>query len=392
MALPGVHITLGNGSLGQAASYDDGVAGLILTGSAITGKLELNKHYLLGSTKDLITLGISIENNPLIDKEVKAFYSQCGEGAELHLLVVSAATTLTTMCDPAEGSPISTLIQSGGGRIRLLGLNKISPAEYVATLTHGIDEDAITAASKAQQVADSFASKIMPFRIFMPAPAWNGTTDTLFKPNESSYNRVAFVLASDAKVSNVYPAAIGMVLGRAAKAEAQQCLGRVRFGSLASQGYFTSGHDFLEKGALSQALDAAGYIFFINYPSKNGCYLNGNPMATPATDDYCELNNGRIIDKAMCITYNTYISEIMDNVEVDEMGALSSGVCKNFEGMIENAINASMGNQISSFSAYVNPKQNVLSTKTLEIACSIVPLGVLKRIEVTLAFSNPARG
>ncbi|MEG1763346.1 MAG: DUF2586 family protein [Bacteroidales bacterium] len=390
MALPGVYITLGNGGLGQSASYDDGVAGLILTGAAITGKLELNKHYLLGSTKDLITLGISSENNPLIDKEVKAFYAQSGEGAELHLLVVSEATTLTAMCDPVSTSPLCKLLDAAAGRIRLVGVNKIPPTSYTAVLAQGIDGDAITAAEKAQQTGEIYAQKIRPFRVLMPAPAWSGSTDTLFKPNEASYNRVAFVLASDQILGNTYSAAIGMLLGRAAQAEPQQNLGRVRFGSLAANGYFTSGDTFLEKSSLAKNLDAAGYLFFINYPSKNGCYLNGNPMAAPATDDYCELSNGRIIDKVMCIVYNTYITEIMDNVAVDDKGALDAGVCKSFEGMIENAINASMENQISGFSAYVNPKQNILSTKKIEIGCTVVPLGVLRQINVTVGFNNPA--
>ncbi|MEG1573222.1 MAG: DUF2586 family protein, partial [Bacteroidales bacterium] len=112
MALPGVYITLGNGGLGQAASYDDGVAGLILTGTAVANKLELNKHYLLGSTRDLVTLGITEENNPLAFKEVKAFYAQSGEGAELHILVVSEATTLTAMCDPVSTSPLCKLLDA----------------------------------------------------------------------------------------------------------------------------------------------------------------------------------------------------------------------------------------------------------------------------------------
>ncbi|MEG1573221.1 MAG: DUF2586 family protein, partial [Bacteroidales bacterium] len=210
---------------------------------------------------------------------------------------------------------------------------KIPPVEYQAITTEGIDGDAITAADKAQQCAESYAARMMPFRLLMPAPAWTGKTEKLFKPSETSYNRVAFVLASDAPVGTIFTAAVGMILGRAAQAEPQQNLGRVRFGSLAPKGYFTSGDDFLTKSALAQALDAAGYLIFINYPSKNGCYLNGNPTATAASDDYCELTNGRIMDKAMLIAYNTYISEIMDNIMVDAKGELSSGVCKSFEGM-----------------------------------------------------------
>lgn len=390
MPLPNVNIKLGNGNLSQTSVTDDGIAGLILTGKTVEGKLELNKHYQLSSTRDLKGLGITEDTNPLAVKEIKAFYAQAGEGAELYLLIVSEATTLTAMCDPADGSPLKKLIDAAAGRIRLVGVNKLPPAEYEADTTQGIDADAITAAANAQKVAESYANQIRPFRLLLPAPAWTGVTENLYKPAESSYNRVAFILASDGAIDGKYTAAIGMILGRAAAMEPQQSIGRVKSGSLATNGYFTSGNNYLEKSGMAEVLNDAGYIFFINYTAKNGCYLNGDQMAAPLSDDYGQLHLGRIIDKAMVIAYTTYISEILENIAVDEKGNLPAGACKNFEGMIENAIAGNMGNQISSFTAYVNPAQNVLSTGKLEIDCKLVPLGVLREIQVNLSFENPA--
>ena len=179
MPLPNVNIKLGNGNLGQTSATDDGISGLILTGKAVEGKLELNKHYQLSSTRDLKVLGITEDTNPLAVKEIKAFYAQAGEGAELHLLIVSEATTLTAMCDPADDSPLRRLIDAAAGRIRLVGINKLPPAEYEADATQGIDADAITAAANAQKVAESYANQIRPFRLLLPAPAWTGSTDSL---------------------------------------------------------------------------------------------------------------------------------------------------------------------------------------------------------------------
>ncbi len=394
MALPGVTIELGSGGLGRVAATADGVAGLLLTGAAVAGEKEgevkfaLNKHYSLSSTKDLASLGITPENNPLIDHEVRSFYAQAGEGAELHLLAVSEATLLTSMVDGAE-SPMGKLIEGAAGRIKILGVNRLITADQEVDDTDGIDADAITAAAAAQLTAESYAGKIMPLRLFLPAAKWTGEVGK-WLPFEASCNRVAMVLCSEGKLQDQHPAAIGMVLGRAAKAEPQQDLGRVKFGSLAATGYFTDGSHFLEKQGLAIQLNEAGFIFFRNYPGKNGCYLNGCPMATAETDDYATLNNGRTMDKAMRIAYNTYISEIMDNVAVGTDGKLPAGVCSSFESMIENSVAAQMDGQISSFKAYVNPEQNILSTSRLEIECSIVPLGVLKNIHVLLAFSNPA--
>ncbi len=388
MALPGVYITLTGGGLGRVAATDDSVAGLILTGQA-EESFELNKHYQFSSTKDLTAHGITAEKNPLVDHEVRSFYAQAGEGAELHLLVVSEATLLTSMVDLGADSPLSKLVEASAGRLKIIGVNRLITAENEVDNSQGIDNDAIEAAAKAQQAAESYAKKIMPFRILLPAPKWTGEVGT-FHPSGCTYNRVAMVLASEGKLQDQYPAAVGMVLGRAAKAEPQQDLGRVKFGVLAASGYFTDGSPFLEKQGLASDLNSAGFIFFLNYPGKNGCYLNGSPMACSETDDYATLNNGRVIDKAMRIAYDTYITEIMDNVKVGDDGKLPSGVCSSFEAMIENAVASLMDGQISSFSAYVNPEQNILSTSTLEIECSIVPVGVLKTINVTLGFTNPA--
>ncbi|MCH5243405.1 MAG: hypothetical protein J1F29_00705 [Lentimicrobiaceae bacterium] len=389
MALPGVEITLGSGGLGRVSATDDGIAALLLTGNAVEGKdmLKLDTHYQLSSSKDLSTLGIDSGNNPLVNHEVRSFYAQAGEGAELHLMVVESGTKLTEMVDGAS-SPLAKLIEAAAGRIKIIGVNRLIPDEGEVDNTQGIDSDAIEAAAKAQQVAENYASKIMPVRIFLPAIKWNGKTGG-FAPSECSYNRVAMVLASEGNLQDQFPAAIGMVLGRAAQAEPQQDLGRVKFGSLITGGYFTDGTPFLDKQGLADTLNDAGFIFFLNYPSKNGCYLNGCPMCCSQTDDYAVLNNGRIMDKAMRIAYDTYITEIMDNVKVGADGKLPSGVCSSFESMIENAVASLMNGQISSFKAYVNPAQNILSSSTLQVECSIVPLGVLKTIRVLLSFSNP---
>lgn len=388
--LPNVNIHLGNGGLGRVAASADGVAGLILTGTAVQGQLELNKHYQLSSTRDLKEIGVTSVNNPLVSKEVGAFYAQAGEGAELHLMVVGEATTLTEMCSPAADSPLHQLIDAAGGRIRIVGVNKLPGADYEADVSQGIDADAIGAAANAQQVAESYASQIRPFRVLLAAPAWTGSTESLYKPSEASYDRVAFVLASDEALGGVYTAAVGMTLGRAAAIEPQQCIARVKSGSLAENGYFTSGDPYLTKAGMAEALNDAGYIFFISLPAKNGCYLNGDPMAVAVSDDYAQLNLGRIVDKAMVIAYSTYISEILENIVLDSKGQLSTGVCKSFEGMIENAINSEMGNQISEFSAYVDPAQNILSTGRLTVDCRLVPQGIIRVINVNLSFSNPA--
>lgn len=391
MALPNVIITLANGALGQVTATDDGVAGMILTGAAVEGKLELNTVYMFSSTRDLKTHGITEENNPLVYKDVTAFYEQAGDGAELYVLVVSAATTLTQMCSAADESPLKKLVNYARGRIRLVGINRIPPAEYQPdTDGTGIDNDAVLAATSAQAVAQSYEAKINPFRILIPALLWDGTTNNLYKPREASFNRVGFVLAADKKAGDFYSPAIGRILGRVAKHPVNYSIARVKSGSIASDGFLSDGRAPEVAEGQHELLHTAGYISYRTFPGKNGYYLNDDCMAAPLTDDYSSLNLGRVIDKAILITYVTYIDEVNDSVEVDSKGKLPQGLCTYFEGRLENAVAIAMNGEISSFDAYINPDQNILSSSCMDVSCKIVPKGILREINVTLGFENPA--
>ena len=389
MARPNVNITLGNGNLGRSAATDDGVAALLLTGAAVSGKLELNKHYQLSGMADLVALGATADNNSLVYKEVTAFYEQTGDGAELHLLVVAEATTLTQMCDSAADSPLRKLIDASGGRVRLVGVNKIPPTEYEADTTQGIDKDAITAAEKAQAVIESYAAgKVNPFRLLMPAPAFDAEVDSLFKPRESSTNAVCYVLASDDATKHT--AAIGRVLGRAASLSVHQSIGRVRSGSIGTDMYLTDGQSYIDADGLADSLHDAGYIIPVAYPRKNGAYLNGDPAAAPVTDDYAQLRYGRTVDKARIIVYDTLIDEILDDVDTDSDGDLSAGQRTSYEGMIENAVLTQMNGEITSFAVSIPEGQNILTSETIRVVCRIQPKGVVTTFEVTLEFTNPA--
>lgn len=391
MALPNVNITLGNGNIGAVTLSDDGIAGMVLTGAAVEGKLELNKPYVLSSALDLKKLGIEPETNPLAYKDIIAFYAAAGEGAELHIIIVSPATTLNHICGPY--GILTRLIDTAAGRIRLVGINRNPPADYTANLELNLDTDVRAAVNSAHFIAESYLVKMAPYRIFLPAIGWDGNTEGLYQPREGSYNRVALVMASDGKYgsSALYSAAIGQVLGRAAKIGVHQNIGRVRDGAIAQTGYLMDGKTPEEHFGEWNILNDAGYIFYRTFAGKNGYYLNGDPMAAPTTDDYSSLALGRVIDKAMIIAYKTYIDDILDNIQIDsEKGTISTPVCKSFEASIIRAVGTEMAGEISGFTAYIDPAQNVLATGRMDVTCKIVPLATLREINVNLSFNNPA--
>ncbi len=392
MALPNVNITLGNGNIGSVTLSDDGIAGLIVTGTSVSTTLALEKVYVLSSTADLKKLGITEENNPLAYKEVTAFYATAGDGAELHLLVTDEENALTEICAATAGSPLKTLVDSAAGRIRLVGININPGSEYEGTVTSGIDQDVVTAVTAAQQVADSYLSQIAPFVVLLPALGWNGQTTSLYQPREGSQNSVSLVMASDGKVGNgkYFSAAIGQVLGRLATCAVNISIARVRDGSIAAAGYLTDGKTPEEDFSLWNTLHDAGYIFYRTYIGKNGYYLNDDATAVATTDDYHRLCLTRVIQKALVICYKTYIDEILDSISVDpETGQVSQPMCKYYEQLLVRSINTNMDGEISGFTAYIDPAQDLITSGRLSIQAKIVPTALLKEINVDLSFENP---
>lgn len=386
--LPRVLVALGSGNLGAVNATMDGVAGLVLSGTAVEGKIALNEAKQIFSLKDLDPLGITSENNELAYKDVKAFYQVAGDGAELWMILFSDSMNLADVVDGAEADrPVSKLLDAASGRIRLLGCNKKLPSGYVPTATNGIDQDVENALVKLQANLNSYATQYKPVRAFLPGLAWIGSGEGLVNLRQNSQNRCAVVLGADTPDGL---AAIGLTLGVAASRQVHRNIGRVKDGAVLATAWLTDGSNAGAKENLWPLLHENGFIFFRSYQGKNGFYFNDDPMCAPASDDYASLALGRVIDKAIVIAYTTYVDELLDNVEIDQAGKLPASTCKYFEGRINNAVNSLMAGEISNFRSFVDPDQNVLSTSRLAVVGGITPLGTLREIVFNLGFENPA--
>lgn len=94
------------------------------------------------------------------------------------------------------------------------------------------------------------------------------------------------------------------------------------------------------------------------------------------------------------IAYQVYIEEIDDEILVTPEGLIHPGLIKTWEGNIYNAVKEQMlaGKELSDFTAFIDPTQNVISTNELEIILRPTPVGYSSDIEVKIGFLNPALG
>ena len=395
MSLPQVIISVKNGNLGGGVELADGVAGIIVSGDvapdAENFKIgEARQFFSIGEVKDAgLDAQYDIDNATNAFKQVADFFTVAGDGAELWVMVVAKTETLENICDIASGNAYAkAILEAAGGRIRLLAVSRIPDAAYVAEYTKGIDDDVVAALGKLNALAVSKASDMEPFVGIVDGRAYQGDSGTLEDLTGLGFNRVVGVIAGDVDTGS---AGVGLLLGRLAADPVQRKPGRVKTGAIPIvNAYFTDGTKVTR--ALAEVLDEKGWVVMTPYPQRSGFYWGVDHTCSSADDDFSTIVNRRVIDKAVLIAYSTYVVEIMDEVEVDDDGFIEPGVVKYFEGKILNAINNGMtaSGEISSVTAFVDPKQNILSTQKLVVSLEIIPVGYTKTIQVNLGFSNPA--
>ena len=97
--------------------------------------------------------------------------------------------------------------------------------------------------------------------------------------------------------------------------------------------------------------------------------------------------HGRVIDKAQRIAAATYAPYIETGITMNTDGTINATEAADIENTLEQAILASMGDQISQAGVYVDLNQDIINTSTINIQLRIMPLGYLSWITVSLGLA-----
>lgn len=397
--LPRVKITYANGALGQVVPLADGCLGFLALGAKeVTGDkaFKLSQYYVLKKLKDLEDLGVDTENNTNLYRNVKDFYAEAGDGTELWIMGFPEASTFTTILDKDTVAGAKSLLLASNGKIRMLVAFKTPASGYALKATKAIDEDAVTAMVKAQGLGDWSANELYaPILILIEGYGYTGEPTVLQDLTESAYNRVGIVIGDTSTESK--NACMGVVAGRLSKVPVQRKISRVKDGALTPLTIYVG--DSLAEVADVETIDEKGYITFRTFVGKTGYFIAGDHLATSVDDDYNNISNRRVVDKAYRIAYDTFISNLNDEVPIATDGSLSPSWCAAIEDKAEQAIISSMtaegnlGNDPGDPSdtgvdCSVPYKQNVLSTSKIYAALRIKPNGYAKYIDVELGFKT----
>ncbi len=385
-----VNITLTSGALGSTLQTNDGVAGLIATGTS-QGAMTVGTPFLISSVEALEGMGVDGTTNAFLYKQVREFYDEAGKGAELYVMAASGTVQLDHLVSINEDwAP--ALLRYANGRIKLLGV--VTADEALGEdleIAGGLNSKVGPAIDAVAELFDEWSgNRHQPFRTIIGGTSFSGVAGDLSGLLDGTVNNMVSVLIGDT-VSGA-GACVGLALGRLATVPVQRKLSRVRTGPLnITNAYIADSHAESSMDDIN-VIAGNGYITFATYPNVAGYFFSSDSTASATTDDYHFLCRGRVIDKAHILAYTTFVQEVDDEVPVNTDGTLDAGFCKWLSQQIVNQINNTMtiNKEISSVSCTIDPAQNILSTNRLNVALRIIPVGYATDIEISLGFENPA--
>lgn len=413
MAFKGV--TFEQGKVGANVSgAAAGISGLIVSGVAVAGKLELAKHYTLNSVDDLEALGIDeaydTANSVLVYHHVREFYRMSGSGKELNLMVVAQEILPGDMLDDPTSTYARKLITSAEGRIRLLAVAFNPAADYEELVTDGFNADIRAAIPKAQALADWAFDTDRPLNVLLEGRAYSGNAATAIslKALEVSEGvaleaeNVSVVIAQDYDFADTLWAAgkkyasVGLLLGTLAGININQSIGDVEPLNLsdAAKGIFITGglssHTPVKDAEASlSTLGDKGYILAGLYTGQSGYRWDWAHVCAPEKIDsenrinLSTIEYGRTFNEACRNLRDALLPKIKSTQPVDpETGKLPIAIIRHFEALGDGVFGRmESAGLISAGQTRVDPDSDLLNgERVLKFAFAVVPTGTIREI------------
>lgn len=139
------------------------------------------------------------------------------------------------------------------------------------------------------------------------------------------------------------------------------------------------------------------------YSNVNGAFLTGAPLASNVGSDFSDWQFGRVMDEA-CKAVSAQHTLLLNSsvaTKTDGSGSITEASAQSIEKRVQRVLDAVIGSaarqigptniqgepgHVSDISYQVDRTNNILSTKTLIATVTMVPLGYIKQIQVTLSF------
>jgi hypothetical protein len=367
-----------NGALTGTAPDKDHISGLVfVTGqtlSNITGMTSGTDYSLiqLTSLSDAESKGVTSTLYPLFNYHVSDFFEQKPDGLLYLIVITNSASTFTEI--PVAQKALE-------GEIRNFGV--FESRDLSATLIGNLNTALTSIKTDKMPAVAVYGANTKTIN-------YSGLTNLSTLP----YSNVSVMVGEDSAnglgLSYSVPA-IGMVLGAIAASPVQESAAyrrnhtyNVTTPALGNGGAIST----LSASYIKTNLEDKNYLYFEKTIGDSSVYLNNTRTATSISDDYRSIQLNRTIQKSSRLI-NLYLAkELNAPIELNSKGWIAEARAAELENIAGKGLADMQGaGEISAYSVYINPDQNILSTSNLQVVAKIVPFGTSEAITVTLGFA-----
>lgn len=385
-----VKIERTNGNIPRSLAGEDHISGLLFYSSKLpSGFAETDRIKAISSIETAEKLGITSDADA--DWDIRVLYYQLRS-----IFNRNPAISLYVGIYKPNGTPtfseIKTMQNYTGGKLRQIGVwdgaTALDPANLIAL-------QAIRTTLEAQDkpLSIGYAPKIA---------AVSGLPTNLAGANKNGVSVIigqdgagtAADLHKDASNATAKSSvtAIGEWLGIVSAAAVHESIAWVeKFPTGIALPAFGDGTLLRDLDtAVIESLDAARYIFFVEYSGLAGAYFNDSHTMDDATSDYAYIESVRTMDKA-CRNVRTYVLPKLGRpMKVDaSTGKLEAYVVEDLQLTAGKALeDMEKAGELSGYVVEIDPDQNILSTSCVEMVIKQVGVGVMRKLNIKIGYTT----
>lgn len=385
-----VKIERTNGNIPRSLAGEDHISGLLFYSSKLpSGFAETDRIKAISSIETAEKLGITSDADA--DWDIRVLYYQLRS-----IFNRNPAISLYVGIYKPNGTPtfseIKTMQNYTGGKLRQIGVwdgaTALDPANLIAL-------QAIRTTLEAQDkpLSIGYAPKIA---------AVSGLPTNLAGANKNGVSVIigqdgagtAADLHKDASNATAKSSvtAIGEWLGIVSAAAVHESIAWVeKFPTGIALPAFGDGTLLRDLDtAVIESLDAARYIFFVEYSGLAGAYFNDSHTMDDASSDYAYIESVRTMDKA-CRNVRTYVLPKLGRpMKVDaSTGKLEAYVVEDLQLTAGKALeDMEKAGELSGYVVEIDPDQNILSTSCVEMVIKQVGVGVMRKLNIKIGYTT----
>lgn len=385
-----VKIERTNGNIPRSLAGEDHISGLLFYSSKLpSGFAETDRIKAISSIETAEKLGITSDADA--DWDIRVLYYQLRS-----IFNRNPAISLYVGIYKPNGTPtfseIKTMQNYTGGKLRQIG---VWDGATALNATNLIALQAIRTTLEAQDkpLSIGYAPKIA---------AVSGLPTNLAGANK---NGVSVIIGQDGAgtAADLYKdasnatakssvTAIGEWLGIVSAAAVHESIAWVeKFPTGIALPAFGDGTLLRDLDtAVVESLDAARYIFFVEYSGLAGAYFNDSHTMDDATSDYAYIESVRTMDKA-CRNVRTYVLPKLGRpMKVDaSTGKLEAYVVEDLQLTAGKALeDMEKAGELSGYVVEIDPDQNILSTSCVEMVIKQVGVGVMRKLNIKIGYTT----